>query len=197
MEVKMKHVDNLTGNSKDIDVIVKGKITGMSISTEDKVLYKIETDKFDKFEADECCVYHDVTKPVVVKQFVADWYEKYKGNLEYNIWDWMRYIDEPEKLENIEFTKWLGNSENNPVETLVSMKLFGYEVKEKKYIIKFKNVKKCSESFKFDRVVEKWYFGIDSDSIEIRLYHTRKELEDAGFGDVFNSKMFEVKEVEE
>lgn len=191
----MKHVDNLTGNSKDIDVIVKGKITGMSISTEDKVLYKIETDEFDKFEADECCVYHDVTKPVVVEQFVADWYEKYKGNLEYNIWDWMRYIDEPEKLENIEFTKWLGNSENNPVETLVSMKLFGYEVKEKKYIIKLKNVKKGSESFKFDRVVGKWYFGMESDSIATRLYHTRKELEDAGFGDVFNSQLFEVEEV--
>lgn len=67
----MKHVNNLTHNSKDLDVIVKGKITGKSISTEDKVLYKIETDEFDKFEADECCVYHDVTKPVVVKQFVA------------------------------------------------------------------------------------------------------------------------------
>nr|UWG75317.1 MAG: hypothetical protein [Bacteriophage sp.] len=26
--------------------------------------------------------------------------------------------------------------------------------------------------------------------------HTRKELEEAGFGDVFNSPLFEVKEVE-
>lgn len=68
----MKHVNNLTGNSKELDVIVKGKITGMSISTEDKVLYKIETDEFDKFEADECCVYHDVTSSQIIKGSVMD-----------------------------------------------------------------------------------------------------------------------------
>ena len=70
----------------------------------------------------------DEPHKVTVPQFVADWYEKYKGNLEYNMWDWMRYIDEPEKLENIKFTKWLGDFENNPVETLVKMKLHGYTV---------------------------------------------------------------------
>lgn len=93
----MKHVNNLTRNSKDLDVIVKGKITGKSISTEDKVLYKIETDEFDKFEADECCVYHDVTKPVVVKQFVANWYEKHKSSLEFSIWDYLYGFDEQEE----------------------------------------------------------------------------------------------------
>lgn len=34
-----------------------------------------------------------IYKPKDVPQFVVDWYEKYKGNLEYNILDWMRYID--------------------------------------------------------------------------------------------------------
>lgn len=96
-----------------------------------------------------------IYKPKDVPQFVVDWYEKYKGNLEYNIWDWMRYIDEPEKLENIEFTKFLGNSENHPVETLVSMKLFGYSVeKEKKYIIKLKNVQKAQKVLNLIRLLE-------------------------------------------
>ena len=195
----MKHVNNLTGNSKDIDVIVKGKITGMSISTEDKVLYKIETDKFDKFEADECCVYHDVTKPVVVKQFVADWYEKYKGNLEYNIWDWMRYIDEPEKLGNIEFTKWLGNSENNPVETLVSMKLFGYEVeKEKRYIVKVKGIDESCNCLNYNTVGEMYSISTSTELDGIyRVKHTRKQLEESGFEWVFSCEGVEVEEVEE
>lgn len=138
-----------------------------------------------------------IYKPKDVPQFVVDWYEKYKGNLEYNIWDWMRYIDEPEKLENIEFTKWLGDFENNPVETLVSMKLFGYEVKEKKYIIKLKNVQKGSESFKFDRVIEKWYFGFNQESITARLYHTKEDLVNAGFEWMFNCPGIEIEEVEE
>ena len=34
-----------------------------------------------------------IYKPKDVPQFVVDWYEKYKGNLEYNIWDWMRYTE--------------------------------------------------------------------------------------------------------
>ena len=194
MEVKMKHVNNLTGNSKDLDVIVKGKITGMSISTEDKVLYKIETDEFDKFEADECCVYHDVTKPVVVKQFVADWYEENKHNLDYNLWN---YIMDWDEIEDDEFKNWFNNSKES-FQTIINMHQFGYKIKkEKKYKVKFNNVVKDSSCLKYDCVVGKWYFGMESDSIAIRLYHTRKELEDAGFGEVFNSKMFEVKEVEE
>lgn len=32
-----------------------------------------------------------------VPQFVADWYEEHKDNLEYNIWDWMKYNLEPKK----------------------------------------------------------------------------------------------------
>lgn len=90
-----------------------------------------------------------------VPQFVADWYEEHKDNLEYNIWDWMKYNLEPKKRENVIFSQWLGKTVNNPVETLIKMMLFGYKVKkEKKYIIKLKNVQKGSESFKFDRVIE-------------------------------------------
>lgn len=140
----------------------------------------------------------DIYKPKDVPQFVVEWFEKYKGNLEYNIWDWMRYIDESEKLKNIKFTKWLGDSENNPVETLVKMKLFGYSIeKEKKYIIKLKNVQKGSESFKFDRVIEKWYFGFNQESSTTRLYHTKEDLVNAGFEWIFSCPGFEIEEVEE
>lgn len=133
-----------------------------------------------------------------VPQFVADWYEEHKDNLEYNIWDWMKYNLEPKKRENVIFSQWLGKTVNNPVETLIKIKLFGYKVKkEKKYIIKLKNVQKGSESFKFDRVIEKWYFGFNQESSTTRLYHTKKDLVNAGFGWMFSCPGFEIEEVEE
>lgn len=139
-----------------------------------------------------------IYKPKDVPQFVVDWYEEYKDNLEYNIWDWMKYNLEPKKRENAQFSKWIASTENHPVETLVSMKLFGYEVeKEKKYIIKLKNVQKGSESLKFDRVIEKWYFGFNQESITARLYHTKKDLVNAGFEWMFNCPGIEIEEVEE
>lgn len=139
-----------------------------------------------------------IYKPKDVPQFVVDWYEEYKDNLEYNIWDWMKYNLEPKKRENAQFSKWIASTENHPVETLVSMKLFGYSVeKEKKYIIKLKNVQKGSESFKFDRVIEKWYFGMTSSSDTVRLYHTKEDLVNAGFEWMFNCPGIEIEEVEE
>lgn len=139
-----------------------------------------------------------IYKPKDVPQFVVDWYEEYKDNLEYNIWDWMKYNLEPKKRENAQFSKWIASTENHPVETLVSMKLFGYSVeKEKKYIIKLKNVQKGSESFKFDRVIEKWYFGFNQESSTSRLYHTKKDLVNAGFEWMFNCPGIEIEEVEE
>lgn len=138
-----------------------------------------------------------IYKPKDVPQFVVDWYEEYKDNLEYNIWDWMKYNLEPKKRENAQFSKWIASTENHPVETLVSMKLFGYSVeKEKKYIIKLKNVQKGSESFKFDRVIEKWYFGFNQESITARLYHTKEDLVNAGFEWVFDCPGIEIEEVE-
>lgn len=32
----------------------------------------------------------DEPQKVTIPQFVADWYEEHKENLEYNIWDWMK-----------------------------------------------------------------------------------------------------------
>lgn len=139
-----------------------------------------------------------IYKPKDVPQFVVDWYEEYKDNLEYNIWDWMKYNLEPKKRENAQFSKWIASTENHPVETLIKMKLFGYSVeKEKKYIIKLKNVQKGSESLKFDRVIEKWYFGFNQESITARLYHTKEDLVNAGFEWMFNCPGIEIEEVEE
>ena len=43
----------------------------------------------------------------------------------------------------------------------------------------------------------KWLFSDREENSLYGTHHTRKELEDAGFGEVFNSTLFEVEEVEE
>lgn len=41
-----------------------------------------------------------VTESVEVDQFIADWYETYKDNLEYSLWEWMRHKPNREKIKS-------------------------------------------------------------------------------------------------
>lgn len=95
----MEHVRNLFMGSENLDIIVKGTVTGKSVDNLDEVLYQIETEDGDYFEANEKCVYPDVTKPVEAPQCVADWYEENKDNLDYNLWNFIMDWDEQEPSE--------------------------------------------------------------------------------------------------
>ena len=140
----------------------------------------------------------DEPQRATIPQFVADWYEENKDDFEFNVWDWIAFRNEPEKLENKEFNYWINDGEGNPIQTLVNMHQFGYTVeKEKRYTIRFKNIRKETRYLKYDRVVENWYFGVEQCSKETKISHTRKELEGAGFGWVFDCEGIEVEEVEE
>ena len=133
---------------------------------------------------------------VIVPQFVADWYEENKEDFEFNVWDWIAFRDEPEKLENKEFNDWINDGEDNPIQTLVNMHQFGYEVEEeKRYRVRFKGLDKDLEylNFKHGHV---WVFSDNIENEEYRTAHTRKELEEADFGWVFDCEGVEVEEVE-
>ena len=130
-----------------------------------------------------------VTESVVVDQFIADWFEKYKGNLEHNIWAWMRCTERGEGV-NKQFYLWLNNCNNKPVETLVKMKLYGYMVKEdKKYTVKIKSVNQY-----LVRNTDEDFLGFLQSRLKSKF--TRKELEEVGLEEVFNNPLFEVEEVE-
>lgn len=132
-------------------------------------------------------------KPVVPK-YVAKWFEEHKHNLDMSI---CHVINSGGRIASLtefsEFELWFGET-LNPIFTLVSMLQFGYTVeKEKKYTVKLTKT-------------QQYLYCIDNDFTFVtyarpddnpRLYHTRKELEKAGFGEVFNSPLFEVEEVEE
>lgn len=135
-------------------------------------------------------VRQELNKPVV-KQFVADWYEEHKEELEFNIWDWIKYTQEEEKIKNRQFTEWLAECENDPVETLIKMKLFGYEVeKDKRYTVKMRTT---NQPLFYNSLEKKLFFSLG----ELATQFTFKQLEEAGFGEVFNSPLFEVEEVED
>lgn len=130
----------------------------------------------------------ELNKPMI-PQFVADWYEEYKDNLEYNIWS---YIYNWERTEKSEFKNWLNVGRNNPIQTLVNMHQFGYAVeKEKRYTVKLIKTKQYLYCIDNDFTFVTYVRPDDNPT----LYHTRKELEKAGFGEVFNSPLFEVDEV--
>ena len=74
-------------------------------------------------------------KPVV-PQFVADWYEAHKDNFEYNVQ--CLCVLCPDQVRQID--TWLDDDSNKPIETLVMMHKFGYEVKkEKLYTVELPN----------------------------------------------------------
>lgn len=136
----------------------------------------------------------DEPKKVKVPQFVVDWYEKHKDGLEYDIWEYILHWGKQQKSE---FYEWMNHNNNKPLQTLVNMHQFGYEVeKEKRYTIRFKNIRKETRYLKYDRVVENWYFGVEQCSKETKISHTLKELEEAGFGWVFDCEGIEIEEVE-
>lgn len=72
----------------------------------------------------------------------------------------------------------------------------GYEVEKKRYLVKIKGV--GSISFLNHNVQsDLWSIDDEDNGDTIRTHHTRKELEEAGFGEVFDSPLFEVEEVQD
>lgn len=133
----------------------------------------------------------DEQKPVKIPQFVADWYEENKDDFEGNLFRCAHNIPsvfDGAKLN--EFERWFLNASTKPFQTLVNMHQFGYEVeKEKRYLVKIK----ASGQYIMKNPDENVIFFYSKRAYS-RL--TRKELEDAGYGWVFDFPGIEIEEVE-
>lgn len=78
----------------------------------------------------------DEPEKPVVPQFVADWYEENKDNFEFSVQRLCVQTCEAER----EIDAWFDSDDTKPIETLVKMKLYGYEVeKEKLYTVEIPN----------------------------------------------------------
>ena len=140
--------------------------------------------KVDKLTTLELIKLLDEPEKVKIPQFVADWYEKHKDDLEYDIWEYILHWGKQQKSE---FYEWMNHANNKPFQTLANMHQFGYEVeKEPKYTVKFKATKHYFAKDGNGRI----YFSLKYESA-----FTKIELEKANLGWVFDCEGIEIEEV--
>lgn len=142
-------------------------------------------------------LYDSFFEKPIVPQYVADWYEGNKEYLDYNIWEFIKdWGMQPES----EFKKWMNDDDKKPIITLVNMRQFGYEVeKEKQYTVKIKAAlgQYLGKYYLNDEELTPQFTRTQFTGDKGRPTFTRKELEEAGFGWVFDCEGMEVKEVDD
>ena len=133
----------------------------------------------------------DKPQKVTVPQFVADWYEEYKDDFEGELFRCVDLITRDfEDGDLSEFEEWFIDGKTKPFQTLVNMHQFGYEVeKEKRYTVKMRTT---NQPLFYNSLEKRLFFSLG----KLATQFTFKQLEEAGFREVFNSPLFEVEEVE-
>ena len=135
---------------------------------------------------------HEPQKPVV-PQFVADWYEdivdEFYVVLERLVLNYKNNTDMP-------ICKWFFETED-ALTILINMHQFGYTVDEEKlYYVRFKWIEEAYSYLTLIKHLDAWtLYSITLDK-KFRTKHTKKQLEEAGFGWVFDCPGIEIKEVE-
>ena len=129
----------------------------------------------------------DESQRVTIPQFVAGWIERSKQEKR-NLRNALNNGGEKMRL-------WFLDQEN--YDLFGRAWLDGYEVDiEKRYRFRLKGLDKDLEylNLKHGHV---WVFSDNIENEEYRTCYTLKELEKAGFGEVFNSSLFEIEEVDD
>ena len=140
----------------------------------------------------------DESQKVTIPQFVANWIEYCKFthvDLQHALIVGDVYFYNYANQKDFSKLKEFLETENNQ-ETFARAWLDGYEVeKEKRYLVKIKNLNTLFCYLAHSDHGNYWsitYSKIDGLSTK----HTRKELEEAGFGWVFDCEGIEIEEVE-
>ena len=130
---------------------------------------------------------YESEKPVVPK-FVADWYEERKDYFDFNIYGFYKYFYSQGKHEEVK--KWIDNAENKAIETLVKMKLYGYEVeKGKLYLASFRDT---NQYLGWNEELGEWFMSCSPFTSGVE--QTQETWEGVG---IWNNPAFEIKKVEE
>lgn len=131
----------------------------------------------------------ELNKPTV-PQIVAD-YIKYTKEAD---WDLLEAINGIIYEDCDELIKWFGKDNN--MEVFARAWLDGYEIKqEKRYLVKMKGVAGYGRYLNKALSSEEYFLASENEVDGYKTKHTRKELENSGFGWVFDCPGVEVKEV--
>ncbi|MBX9096410.1 DUF1642 domain-containing protein [Streptococcus gordonii] len=132
-------------------------------------------------------------KPVV-PPLVADWYEDIVDEF-YIVLE--RLVLNYQNNTNMPICKWFFETED-ALKILINMHQFGYEVeKEKRYYVRLKGVDENYNYFNCIKHLNEWVLTEIKTDKKFRTEHTRKQLEEAGFGWVFDCEGIELEEVTE
>ena len=128
-----------------------------------------------------------IPEKVKIPQFVADWIERSKQEKR-NLRNALNNGGDKMRL-------WFLNQEN--YDLFARAWLDGYEVvKVKRYLVKVKGICGNHETLNCEKHSKKWLFSDREDNSLYKTKHTRKELEEANFGWVFDCPGIEIEEVE-
>lgn len=137
---------------------------------------------------------------VTVPQFVADWYEENKDDFETNLFNTIGLvIRDFEDGDLSAFEEWILDKHKAPFQTLVNMHQFGYEIEEeKRYYVRFKGMESNDFNYlNFIKFQHAWVLSSIKLDKKFRTEHTKKQLQEAGFGWVFDCPGIEIEEVGE
>lgn len=114
----------------------------------------------------------------VVPRYVADLYESIKDDFEDGVYELCVQFYEDESKPSTNLYRWFDRDDSKPIETLVKMRLYGYEAERYKVALKSNGV----------------YLGIHQEDGSMKTIFTREELAKYGFN---NLDEYTVTEVEE
>ena len=130
----------------------------------------------------------DEPEKVKVPQFVAEHIEWTKEE-DFHLLGAMNRESFDKKLED-----WFYTDDN--MELFARAWLDGYEV-EKRYLVRIIGITNYNSYLNYHKGEDKWTIESRVEIDAIRTEHTRKELEEAGFGWVFDCEGVEVEEVQD
>lgn len=191
----IEHINNtLFDNLKDT-LFTEPTLSITESAKDNKVAITFETKKGSVFVGGMLKKFEKVTVP----QFVVDWYEEHKDDFEIALFRCIDHIPSVYDEGDLnEFEEWIIDGEAKPFQTLVNMHQFGYEVKKKRrYLVKMKGLRENTSYLNYDSIDAEWYFADAENGPAVGTHCTRKELESAGFGWVFDCPGMEVEEVTE
>lgn len=150
----------------------------------------VDTLKINRAELIKLIEQFDEPQKITIPQVVADWIEWTKKD-GLDLQDAMNLISGE---ENEKLLRWFYNESNQ--ETFARAWLDGYTVeKEPKYTVKIKG--KIEENLLvYGWGTKRYFFARTYNDSSKRGEHTRKELEEDGFGWVFDCPGIDIKEVE-
>ncbi|HEW7454424.1 TPA: DUF1642 domain-containing protein [Streptococcus pneumoniae] len=185
------------------EVFLKGKIVGFDVDENKCVENVVRLEYGQTLNVPNSTVYitDDIIDKYKIKvkipQFVADWLEQSDWREEtlgeqsvFDVLDNLKNDSKNGYYENVK--RWIdGNGD-----LFARAWLYGYEVeKEKQYLVKMKELQKSYNYLNYVKDKNMWVFSTKKNMDFSKSHHTCKELEEAGFGWVFDCEGIEIEEV--